>query len=478
MKTKNLLLVGLGIMIFIGIFFSCQKDDDVQTELKGEAVFSFNSVSTKDKALKEGASIDDAAIIIISIRNADGDMVYELEQLPLIKMNESFITKPISLLIGDYELTQFIVADALGNALYIAPIEGSNNAYLVDIPLPIDFTISKDEVAKIVPEVVNADNGTPEDFGYTTVSFTVVETFNFLVRVFVYDTSIVNYALTTANLMVASEGITLYSNELEAITNDISIRDGYNNYIITIAKDGYEIFIDTIVNEELKQYYSSDDHGPLKVFLDEADCDCPSTVTDIDGNVYATVQIGNQCWMIENLKVTRYNDGTNISLVTENTEWTNLAFLGMGAYCWYDNDEITYKNTNGALYNWFTVNTGKLAPEGWHVPSDAEWAILTDYLGGEDVAGGKLKESGTTNWATPNTGATNESGFTALPSGYRYFDGSFQYFGNLGGWWSSTAQDDNLFGGAWYRSVWYNNTSGPKSGDAKEVGFSIRCIKD
>lgn len=159
------------------------------------------------------------------------------------------------------------------------------------------------------------------------------------------------------------------------------------------------------------------------------------TVTDSDGNVYNTVTIGTQVWMAENLRTTKYKDNTAIPLVTDNTAWTNLSTPG---YCWYNNDAATNKSTYGALYNWYTVNTGKLCPTGWHVPTDAEWSTLTTCLGGVGVAGGKLKEAGTSHWMSPNVGATNETGFTALPSGYRYAGGTFEYNGLGGWWWSST----------------------------------------
>ena len=155
-------------------------------------------------------------------------------------------------------------------------------------------------------------------------------------------------------------------------------------------------------------------------------------VTDYDGNHYSSVLIGSQIWMAENLKTIKYNDGTAIPLVTDATEWSNLTTHG---YCWYNNDEATYGDTYGALYNWYTVETGNLCPTGWHVPTDAEWTELIDYLGGESVAGGKLKETGTTHWNSPNPGATNETGFTTLPGGYRAdFNGSSGDIGN-GGYW-------------------------------------------
>ena len=198
-----------------------------------------------------------------------------------------------------------------------------------------------------------------------------------------------------------------------------------------------------------------------------------NVVKDIDGNEYHTVKIGTQVWMLENLKVTKFNDGTAIPLVTDSSAWTNLSTPG---FCWYDNDEATYKNTYGALYNWFTVNTGKLSPAGWHVPTDADWTILTSYLGGESVAGGKLKETGTTHWKSPNTGATNESGFTALPGGFHWFDGLFHYdFGDSGSWWSSTEYNTNY---AWNRWMYYDKSDAGRYANNKIDGFSVRCVKD
>ena len=195
------------------------------------------------------------------------------------------------------------------------------------------------------------------------------------------------------------------------------------------------------------------------------------TVTDIDGNVYHTVTIGTQVWMLENLKVTKFNDGTAIPLVTDGTAWTNLVTAG---FCWYDNNEATYKNTYGALYNWYTVNTGKLSPAGWHVPTDAEWTTLTSYLGGLSVAGGKLKETGTTHWQSPNTGATNESGFTALPAGYRYMS-TFTTLGENGIFWSST-EDSNDY--SWVRNIGYDRSDVERYPGFKRVGWSVRCVKD
>jgi uncharacterized protein (TIGR02145 family) len=200
----------------------------------------------------------------------------------------------------------------------------------------------------------------------------------------------------------------------------------------------------------------------------------PSTlVTDIDGNNYIAIDIGSQLWMAENLKTTKYNDGTAIPLITDGAAWMNLSSPG---YCWMDNDEATYKNTYGALYNWYTVNTGKLCPTGWHVPTDAEWTTLTDYLGGESVAGGKLKEYGTTHWVNPNTGATNETGFTALPGGNRTDDyGYFNFPGGSGDWWS-TVEYSTWVARSRRMTAYYNFVD--STPEPKKYGHSVRCIKD
>lgn len=189
-------------------------------------------------------------------------------------------------------------------------------------------------------------------------------------------------------------------------------------------------------------------------------------MSDCDGNTYKTVVIGTQTWMAENLKTTKYNDETAIPLVTDNTEWKNLTTPG---YCWYNNDAATYKATYGALYNRFVVNTGKLAPTGWHVPTDAEWNVLIEYIGGGAVAGKKLRETGNTHWTSLNTDATNEYGFTALPGGNRYQTmGIFSSLGVGGSWWSipGAVSLNCNFAGAAVTSINGN------------FGVSVRCVKD
>ena len=195
------------------------------------------------------------------------------------------------------------------------------------------------------------------------------------------------------------------------------------------------------------------------------------TVTDIDGNVYHIVLIGTQIWMVENLKTTRYNDGSKILVVSDSATWTHLTIPG---YCWYMNDPAN-KAIYGALYNGYTVNTGKLAPVGWHVPADTDWTTLTTYLGGDAVAGGKLKEVCTAHWFSPNTGADDRFGFTALPGGFRDYNGQFSNAGYNGFWWSST---DSAASSVWYYNLVNSHGGAIRGIDDKGNGFSVRCVLD
>ena len=197
-----------------------------------------------------------------------------------------------------------------------------------------------------------------------------------------------------------------------------------------------------------------------------------SGVTDIDGNMYQSIIINGQEWMAENLRTTSYANGDPIPNVTDFNQWESLT---TGAWSHYDNDS-QYENPYGKLYNWYTVaDPGNVCPTGWHVPTDAEWTVLSDYLGGEAVAGGKMKSTGTQYWQSPNANATNESGFSGLPGGYRANDGTFSFIGSGGGWWSSTEYVTN---DAWARYLDYSYGDVNRDGSAKANGFSVRCLKN
>ena len=222
------------------------------------------------------------------------------------------------------------------------------------------------------------------------------------------------------------------------------------------------------------------------------------TVTDIDGNTYKTIKIGEQEWMAQNLATTHFNDGKPIPLVTDNDDWSNLS---SSAYCWYYNDDDKYqqyynitsfKEVYGALYTWRTVETGKLCPSGWHVSTDGEWKQLERYLGMDSISidrtggrgnvGVKLKETGNSHWKEDmDIDATNESGFTALPGDKRGSDGTFYEIGFEGYWWTSTIINEGYpaYIGPCYRALGiYNSNMVHRRTSSSRNGYSVRCIKN
>jgi len=206
------------------------------------------------------------------------------------------------------------------------------------------------------------------------------------------------------------------------------------------------------------------------------------TFTTSSAVLLPSVTIGTQVWTNQNLSVARYRNGDLIPQVTNSTQWASLT---TGAWCWYNNDSATYAATYGRLYNWYAVNDARgLAPQGWHVPSDAEWNKLVKYLdAGADttcagcvqsaIAGSAMKS--TTGWTAPNTGATNSSQFGGLPGGYRYDDGTFDDIGNKGNYWSSTEGITNY---AWGRGLYYGNGDVFRDDPTLSYGFSVRCVRD
>jgi uncharacterized protein (TIGR02145 family) len=195
------------------------------------------------------------------------------------------------------------------------------------------------------------------------------------------------------------------------------------------------------------------------------------TVTDSDGNIYTTIPIGKQVWFAENLKTTKFNDGSTITLIKDQFAWKNNK---KPAYCWFNND-ISNKDNYGALYNFHVVETGKICPKEWRVPSDADWNILISELGPEEMAGDKLKERGTIHWKGSYGTATDEYGFTALPAGFRLTEGVFPVFGSSYAiWWSSTGRDSH----AWTRGVFFSTSKIYSGFEYMNSGYSIRCMKD
>lgn len=208
----------------------------------------------------------------------------------------------------------------------------------------------------------------------------------------------------------------------------------------------------------------------LLIYFSSCKKDNESFVVDIDGNKYKTVKIGNQVWMAENLKTSSYNDGATISNVESDDAWETLT---TGAFCYYDND-VSNNAKHGKLYNWDAIGTGMLCPKGWRIPSNDDWNVLSDFLGDVSV-GGKMKS--TTGWDAPNTGATNESGFSAIGSGTRNQFGSFNDINVYSAWWTSESFEDNN-ALAWFRGIINSNDILDEGTTIKKRAFSCRCIKD
>jgi uncharacterized protein (TIGR02145 family) len=199
------------------------------------------------------------------------------------------------------------------------------------------------------------------------------------------------------------------------------------------------------------------------------------TIKDIDGNVYKTVKIGTQVWMAQNLKTAHYRDGSPIMEIELKAPWANNSKYN-GAWCYYQSDSGN-NPTYGKLYNWYAVaDTRRLCPTGWHVPSDSEWTVLTDYMGGEAGAGDKMKANKLWNFG-PNYVPNDSFGFTALPAGIRYFDGDFSYLGSDSNFWPSTESESDS-SKAWGRNLMVDDIGIGRLDFDKADGLSVRCVGD
>jgi uncharacterized protein (TIGR02145 family) len=295
------------------------------------------------------------------------------------------------------------------------------------------------------------------DFGSNLISlsFTISKT----------GSGIVSYSITTSQVWIYVNPPTgIVDTETDSINVNITrtflIEDLINEWIAIKSNYLNYYFLDTI-NVKIKV------HNPI-IFSPYLSY---GTVTDIEGNVYKTIKIGDQVWMAENLKTTKYRNGDLIGTTTN-----DISGESSPKYQWaHDDNEITVA-TWGRLYTWYAVTDSRnVCPVGWHLPSDAEWVTLTTFLGGDTLAGGKLKEIGTTHWIYLNTDATNETGFTALPSGYRYLDGQYINIGLIGFWWSSTEYSAT---DAYYHYMICYFSTVRRLYDNKQYGYSVRCLKD
>ncbi len=266
--------------------------------------------------------------------------------------------------------------------------------------------------------------------------------------------------------------------------DSLGVIDKKNNYVMRIHYD------DTHV-----AYYPTEIIGSIKFEKDYLNVYIfsypkPYKISSIDSLIFYIDQwqpltIGSQVWMLKNLNVDHYRNGDSIPEVRDSVAWVNLKTTITGAWCNYNNSDSLGK-IYGKIYNWYAVDDQRgLAPDGWHLPSDSEWKTLEMYMGMTQVQadssgwrgndeGGKLKETGTSHWLSPNTGATNSSGFSALPGGFRSINGRCYKIGNDGVWWTSS---DVVARGAWYRVIQYYATF-YRDLSYEYYGYSVRCLKD
>jgi uncharacterized protein (TIGR02145 family) len=262
--------------------------------------------------------------------------------------------------------------------------------------------------------------------------------------------------------VVSARGVCWSINPTPTISDSIT-NDGSGTGSFTSTISGLIVFTTYYVRA-----YATNSVGTA--YGNTVTCATTATVTDYDGNVYQTVKIGTQVWMKENLQVTHYQNGAAISYCIDGVAWNNYT---TGAYTNY-NFDFTYAATYGRLYNYYAViDPRNICPVGWHMPSDAEWTTLENFLGGSSMAGGKLKESGTAHWLDPNTGASNSSCFTALPGSK--CTGSFGVIGEEGYFWTATQFDTDE---AYFRCLTKNSAAINRNYSNKTVGCSVRCIKN
>jgi uncharacterized protein (TIGR02145 family) len=332
---------------------------------------------------------------------------------------------------------------------------------ILGLALLLSFLVSckkkEDDEEKTVPVAPTAYTDTIAYLSQTWTTLKCIVTPGYLMTTvtFQYDTS------------------TAYTNTVHADPDTISGKTSGNRSVeITGLMPGTKYYYRAVATNSLGTSYGIDRNFTTfpeytRDFVFNPDL-VYGQVTDIQGNVYKTIQIGSQTWMAENLTTKQYNDGTEIPQVSNISKWTALTEGGLS---WYENTNTLY----GAFYNWYAVNSGKLCPSGWHVPSDEEWGTLVSAVGGTTLAGGNLKETGILHWLSPNTGATNSSGFTGVPGGYRFYSGTFSNAKRYGYWWTSTESSSS---NAYIRGLNYSYSYVDKLSFEKRSGASVRCVKD
>lgn len=375
------------MLVFVN---GCHTGDTGATQRPGETSVEI-SIRVQDIA-GEGKSasvmskaLADATAVLVTIADSTGADVYDAHRVDLYSFGDDHVSAPISLLPGSYSLTEFLAVDSIGAVLYATPLAGSDLAYLVDEPAPIGFSVTQDNVTTIRPEVLSTESNAPEDFGYVSFAPEVVETFDFLVAAFMYDSASGSFVLTTADIAVANEnGDSLYAGALAGITNQITVQSGHAQYDVTVSKGGYQSYVGSFTENELASYFSSAENGPLEVVFAEAfftSCkdildrgasvgDGTYTI-DSDGeggvdafDVYCEMTTDGGGWTLVD------NDASSSARFTTrepgaNPDITVTRGSYLPAYAWSSNPQLLCKSSvyTGSL-DWVTLNAiGPLALE-------------------------------------------------------------------------------------------------------------------
>jgi uncharacterized protein (TIGR02145 family) len=484
---KKLTFPLLSFLILITAFlFRCAKEKEALIQ-EQEFFFALTTPDAKigsDAKGLSGYNLTDARKIVLTIQNAEGTPTkYTSSELKIYQMNGAFFSQKLVLKTGSYRLTEFLIMDSTENVIFAAPLTGSYEAQNVTYPLPIAFEVIKDISSRVNVEVISTVNKSPEDFGLVSFPITEVKTITFLITVSDKESD----RLLSAKLTITG-GSYSHIQMLDSIAaNRVTVKDsiGLDSYSLTIEKERYKIYNHLYTKDSLKLFNNNGSNSPLLVKLETNNP--TGTVTDIDGNIYKTVKIGNQWWMAENLMTTRYSNGDSIPTDLSLNEWSGTT---SGAYVTFNNDNSN-NTIYGKLYNWFAcVDNRNICPTDWHVPSGEEWVDLTTYLtnngygyggSGDDIAKSMAATSG---WLSDSTAgnlgndqaSNNSSGFTALPGGVRNAEGYFADIGYITFWWSTSIFIRGDSRGALYLN--YSSASAQYLGAHSISGLSVRCLKD
>jgi uncharacterized protein (TIGR02145 family) len=321
----------------------------------------------------------------------------------------------------------------------------------------------------------------PKSFAYqfllTDTSGTLIANEEIEIKLSILSGSAIGSAIYKEKKMVTTNSLGLVNMEVgsenPAAFDTINWANG--PYFLSVAVNGKIMGTSQLLSVPYALYASSAKTDEILKSMGILPKNYAGTITDIEGNIYKTITIGTLTWMAENIRTGSLNDNTPIPLVKDDATW---GALSEPAYCWYENNAgYSYTSVEyGALYNWYTVNTGKLCPSGWHVLNASDYTTLIDFLGETEAAGIKLMETGSKHWITAGFegAATNETGFTALPGGMRNFGGAYELLGISGFWWSVVDNSPSI---AYMWSVLYDHRIVNSIYD-KKAGLSVRCLKD